>query len=172
MRWNQRTVDVGGVRLMVRDSGGAGRPVVLIHGLGFGQRSWDQVAPRLSTHLRVVTYDQRGHGASDAASDYSAAALNADLAAVLDALRLDNPMLVGHSLGATIAIECAASRAGCAGVVGVDGGVPVVLPRADWDQLQAETRRPLARLATWAMKAMRLGTKLSFQDRTVNCPTA
>jgi pimeloyl-ACP methyl ester carboxylesterase len=53
------------VRLKVRDSGGVGKPVVvLIHGLG--HRSWDRVAPRLRAEgLRVVTYDQRGNGSSE-----------------------------------------------------------------------------------------------------------
>ncbi len=66
MRRKRRTVNSDGVRLAVRDSGGQGKPVVLVHGLGYGQHSWDRVAPRLRTSgLRVLTYDQRGHGASD-----------------------------------------------------------------------------------------------------------
>ena len=40
MRWKKRTVDSKGVRLAVRDSGGEGMPVVLVHGLGFGQHTW------------------------------------------------------------------------------------------------------------------------------------
>ena len=39
MRWEKRTVDSGAVRLVTRDSGGEGKTVVLIHGVGFGQRS-------------------------------------------------------------------------------------------------------------------------------------
>lgn len=164
MRWTKRTVDSDGVRLAVREAGGGGKPVLLIHGLGFGQRSWDRLAPRLDTSLRVVTYDQRGHGASDVSDDYSRAAFNADLAMVLDELMLEDTVLVGHSLGAVIAVEHAASHPGCAGVVGVDGGVPVVLPRADWEVMEGELRRPFARLAMWATKVMRLGSRLSFEE--------
>jgi esterase len=153
------------VRLVVRDSGGEGKPVVLVHGLGFGQRSWDRVAPRLSAEgVRVVTYDQRGHGASDASNDYSPPVFKRDLAAVLGTLELREPVLVGHSLGATIAIGYAAARGGTAGVVCVDGGLPVSLPSADWDTMEAEMRRPLVRVGAWAMKVARLGTKLSFEE--------
>jgi pimeloyl-ACP methyl ester carboxylesterase len=112
VRWTKRTVVSDGVRLAVRDSGGGGKPVLLIHGLGFGQRSWDRVAPRLGTSLRVVIYDQRGHGASDASDDYSRAAFNADLATVLDQLMLEDAVLVGHSLGAVVAVEYASTHPG------------------------------------------------------------
>jgi pimeloyl-ACP methyl ester carboxylesterase len=150
---------------VVRDSGGEGEPVVLVHGLGFGQHSWDRVAPRLSTGgLRVVSYDQRGHGASGASDDYSPSAFCEDLGVVLGELGLEEPILVGHSLGATLALEHAASRGGCAGVVCVDGGLPVALPSADWEAMRAEMRRPIPRLAAWAMKVARLGTKLSFEE--------
>jgi pimeloyl-ACP methyl ester carboxylesterase len=153
------------VRLVVRDSGGEGKPVVLVHGLGLGQRSWDRVAPRLSAEgLRVVTYDQRGHGGSDVAGSYSPSAFDEDLVAVLEEVGLEKPILVGHSLGATIALYYAASHKSCAGVVCVEGGLPMELPSADWESIEAEMRRPLLRLAVWAMKVARLGTKLSFDE--------
>ena len=165
MRWEKRTVDSGGVRLVARDSGGEGTTVVLVHGLGFGQRSWDRVAPRLSASgLRVVTYDQRGHGASDTSEDYSPSAFVEDLAAVLGELGLEEPILVGHSLGATIVLEHAALRGGCMRVVCVDGGLPVALPSMDWEEVEAQMRWPLPRLTTWVMKVARIGTKLTFEE--------
>src|SRR5918997_3708828 len=165
LRWNKRTVDSEGVRLKVRDSGGEGKPVVLIHGLGIGHRSWDRVVPRLNAEgLRVVIYDQRGHGSSDVAGDYSYSAFAKDLALVLEEHGLEKPVLVGHSLGATIALGYAASHNSCAGIVCVEGGLPLELPSADWESMEAEMRRPLHRLAAWAMKVTRLGTKLSFDE--------
>jgi pimeloyl-ACP methyl ester carboxylesterase len=128
MRRNKQTIESGRVRLAVRDAGGHGTPVVLVHGLGAIQRSWDRIAPLLAPHLRVVSYDQRGHGGSQAATDYSPDAFTADLEAVLDALALERPVLVGHSFGALLAVEVAAGRPGCAGVVAVDGGLPVPRP--------------------------------------------
>jgi pimeloyl-ACP methyl ester carboxylesterase len=47
VRWQRRAIDSDGVRIVLRDSGGEGKPVVLVHGLGLGQRSWDRVAPQL-----------------------------------------------------------------------------------------------------------------------------
>jgi len=165
MRWKRQTTDSDGVCLAIRDSGGEGKAVVLVHGLGFGQRSWDRVAPHLSaSSLRVVTYDQRGHGASDVSEDYSPSAFDEDLTAVLNELGLEEPALVGHSLGATIALEHAASHGGCAGVVCVDGGLPVVLPSMDLEEVERKMRRPLPRLAAWVMKVVRLGTKLTFEE--------
>jgi pimeloyl-ACP methyl ester carboxylesterase len=165
MRWKRRTVDSKGVSLAVRDSGSEGVPVVLVHGLGFGQHTWDRVVPRLSAGgLRVVTYDQRSHGASGASDDYSPSAFCDDHAAVLGELGLEKPILVGHSLGATIVLEHAATHGGCDRVVCIDGGLPMALPSADWEAMRAEMRRPIPRLAVWAMKVARLGTKLSFEE--------
>jgi pimeloyl-ACP methyl ester carboxylesterase len=166
MRWNKQTIEAGGVRLAARDSGGHGTPVVLVHGLGTIQRSWDRLAPLLVPHLRVVTYDQRGHGRSQPATDYTPDAFTADLRAVLDALDLERPVLVGHSLGALLAVEVAAARPGCAGVVAVDGGLPVTRPPEATDQqaFRAELARPLQRLLGRLTTALGLGVRLSAEE--------
>jgi pimeloyl-ACP methyl ester carboxylesterase len=166
MRWHKQTVMSGGVRLAVRASGGGGdgTPAVLLHGLGAPQRSWDRVAPRLVPHLRVVTYDQRGHGASAAASDYSLDAFLDDLQAVLDGLALEHPLLVGHSFGGLLAVEHAATRPGCAGVVGVDGGLKVERPPIGWAEVQAQLDRPVTRLLSRVATAAGMGARLSFAE--------
>jgi pimeloyl-ACP methyl ester carboxylesterase len=164
MRWHKQTVTSGGVRLAVRDSGGHGRTAVLLHGLGNPQRSWDRVAPLLAPHLRVVTYDQRGHGASAAASDYSLDAFLADLQAVLDALALEDPLLVGHSLGGLLAVEHAAAHSGCVGVVGVDGGLRIERPPIGWAEVQAQLDRPVTRLLSRVATAAGMGARLSFAE--------
>jgi pimeloyl-ACP methyl ester carboxylesterase len=163
MRWHKQTVTSGGVRLAVRDSGGDGTPAVLLHGLGAPQRSWDRVAPLLAPHLRVVTYDQRGHGASAAASDYSLDAFLADLQAVRDALALEQPLLVGHSFGGLLAVEHAAAHPGCVGVVGVDGGLKVERPPVGWE-VQAQLDRPVNRLLSRVATAAGMGVRLSFVE--------
>ena len=166
VRWNKQTIDAGGVRLAVRQAGARGTPVVLVHGLGTIQRSWDRLAPLLARDLRVVSYDQRGHGASQAATDYSLDAFTADLRAVVDTLELERPVLVGHSLGVLLAVEVAATRPSSAGVVGVDGGLPLTRPPQATDQqaLQAAMARPLHRLLGRLATALGLGISLSTEE--------
>jgi pimeloyl-ACP methyl ester carboxylesterase len=164
MRWHKQAVTSGGVRLAVRDSGGEGTTAVLVHGLGAPQRSWDRVAPLLARHLRVITYDQRGHGASAAASDYSLDAFLADLQAVLDAGAVEHPLLVGHSFGGLLAVEHAAARPGCAAVVGVDGGLKIQRPPTGWEEVQAQLDRPVTRLLSRVVTAIGMGARLSAAE--------
>jgi pimeloyl-ACP methyl ester carboxylesterase len=164
MRWHKLTVTSGGVRLAVRDSGGDGTTAVLLHGLGAPQRSWDRMAPLLARQFRVVTYDQRGHGASAATSDYSLDAFRADLRAVRDALALEHPLLVGHSFGGLLAVEHAAAHPGCAGVVGVDGGLKVERPPVGWEEVQAQLDRPVTRLLSRVVTAVGMGVRLSLAE--------
>lgn len=113
MTWSERTVVRNGVRLSCRDSGGPGAPVVLLHGLAGHAGEWDAVARRLSPAHRVVAVDQRGHGASERRpGDVSRAAYVADVVAVLDQLGLQQPVLVGQSLGGHTAMLTAAAHPG------------------------------------------------------------
>jgi pimeloyl-ACP methyl ester carboxylesterase len=92
---------------------GAGPPVVLLHGLGCGKRMWFHQTLALQGRFRVIAYDQRGHGLTDApavATDYSAALLARDLVGVLDALDIERAAIVGFSLGGGPALALAASK--------------------------------------------------------------
>ena len=114
----------GPLRLHYRDWGGEGRPVVLLHGLASNARIWDLTAPHLSDGFRVIAPDQRGHGLSDKPDDgYTLEDVTGDLAALIEALTLDRPLIVGHSWGGNVALQFAADRPDrlCA-VVLVDGG--------------------------------------------------
>ena len=122
------------------------------------------MAPLLARQFRVVTYDQRGHGASAATSDYSLDAFRADLRAVRDALALEHPLLVGHSFGGLLAIEHAAAHPGCAGVVGVDGGLKVERPPVGWEEVQAQLDRPVTRLLSRVVTAVGVGVRLSLAE--------
>ena len=97
------TISNGSVNLHVEDSGGDGRPVVLIHGWPLSGASWSAQVPALTdAGYRVVTYDRRGFGQSDkpgADSTYDYDTLTGDLAAVLDGLDLRDVTLVGFSMG-------------------------------------------------------------------------
>lgn len=116
-----RFVASGPVRLAVEERGD-GPPIVLVHGLSSNLRIWDAVAEQLAGRFRVVAYDQRHHGLSDDADDYSWEALSGDLSRIVDELGLKDPVVVGHSWGASVALQYAAIRP-VRGVVCVDGGV-------------------------------------------------
>jgi non-heme chloroperoxidase len=94
-------IDANGISLHVTDSGGDGRPVVLIHGWPLSGASWSEQVPTLTeAGYRVVTYDRRGFGESDKPeSGYDYDTFAADLDGVLTSLDLTDATLVGFSMG-------------------------------------------------------------------------
>ncbi|WP_158821712.1 alpha/beta fold hydrolase [Granulicella sp. S156] len=91
-------VDLG-VKLEVVDWGGMGRPVVLLAGLGADAHSYAKFAARLTPSYHVYGITRRGFGASSVPlTGYSADRLGDDVLAVLAALDLNRPVLVGHSI--------------------------------------------------------------------------
>src|ERR671914_574002 len=97
------TLTSGQVDIHYEDSGGDGRPVVLIHGWPLSGASWSEQVPALTdAGYRVVTYDRRGFGQSgkpglDSTYDYDV--LTADLDVVMNELDLRDASLVGFSMG-------------------------------------------------------------------------
>jgi non-heme chloroperoxidase len=89
------------VRLHIEDSGGSGRPVVLIHGWPLSAQAWEpQVSALREAGYRVVAYDRRGFGRSDKpASGYGYDTLADDLQRVMDQCNLQDVTLVGFSMG-------------------------------------------------------------------------
>ncbi len=114
----------GGLRMHVRNWGGDGPPVVLLHGLASTCRIWDLVAPLLAQDFSVIAVDQRGHGDSgkpDHGYDFDSVA--GDIAALLAGRGIERPVVVGHSWGADVALELAVARPDLLrGIVFVDGG--------------------------------------------------
>lgn len=107
-----RVAVADGVRLYCQDLG-SGPAVVLVHGGCMSHRVWEsQVNALVEAGFRVIAPDLRGHGDSDKpVGPYTAQRYADDLAALLDAREIDECVLVGWSLGATIA----ATFAGCYG---------------------------------------------------------
>ena len=90
----------GDHNIYVGDSGGDGRPVVLIHGWPLSSDSWSEQIPALKdAGYRVVAYDRRGFGKSDPGDSYDYDALADDLDNVLSDLDLSDVTLVGFSMG-------------------------------------------------------------------------
>ena len=97
-----KTATANGHTLHYLDWGTAGQPVMLLaHGLRGHAHSWDDVAAAFCADYQALALDQRGRGDSDWAKDgdYTTAAYVADLAGFVQALNLDNFILVGHSMG-------------------------------------------------------------------------
>ncbi len=87
------------VKLEVLDWGGTGKPVVLLTGLGNTAHVYDEFAPKLTGKYHVYGITRRGYGASSAPeTGYAADRLGDDVLAVLAELKLDRPILVGHSI--------------------------------------------------------------------------
>lgn len=92
------------------DVAGAGPPLVLLHGLGAGISTWAGVRERLSREHTTYAFDLRGHGQSDWPGEYSYALMEADVAAALEALGLEQVVLVGHSMGGNVGLRLALGR--------------------------------------------------------------
>lgn len=89
------------IRLHVEDTGGTGRPVILIHGWPLSAEAWKAQVPILrDAGYRVISYDRRGFGRSEKPlSGYDYDTLAADLAAVIEERDLKDVSLVGFSMG-------------------------------------------------------------------------
>jgi pimeloyl-ACP methyl ester carboxylesterase len=120
--------------LYVDDGGAGGVPVLFVHSLAGNTGQWAAQLAHLRPGRRAVALDIRGHGRSDPPTDgdYTIPSLAADVWAVADALGLERVVLVGHSMGGTVAIACAAARPERA------AGLLLVDPNGDQRRLPAD----------------------------------
>lgn len=126
------------------------RPVLLLHGLASNARIWELVGPRLAElGWAAIAPDARGHGLTDKPDgDYGFETFRKDLLAMIDALNLERPLLVGHSWGALIALDYAAQfpvgPRTPAGLILVDGGVMQLddVPGATWEETRERLTPP------------------------------
>jgi pimeloyl-ACP methyl ester carboxylesterase len=114
--------------------------MLLLHGLSSNVPIWDAVGVTLARDFRVAALDQRNHGLSEDADDFSFDAMSADVAAVVGALDAEPAIVIGHSWGASVALNYAASNASRA-VVCVDGGM-MSLGRMRWEDAYSRLMPP------------------------------
>ncbi|MFO1207700.1 MAG: 3-oxoadipate enol-lactonase [Amaricoccus sp.] len=107
-----QVAEVNGLRVHYAETGdAAGLPLVLANSLGTDFRVWDRVLPLLPAGLRVIRYDMRGHGLTDAPEgDYFMGDLVGDAAALMDALGARGAVFVGLSIGGVVAQGLAVER--------------------------------------------------------------
>lgn len=158
------TFERGDARLSVRDYGGDGDPLVLVHGLSASQKSWRRLIADFGDRCRLITYDQRGHGASSRSSDYSWPSFVGDLEALVIELDLSHFAVVGSSLGAGVALEVASQTTECRAVTMIDGAFPVELPPPDTNQLGRIRHNPLFPLRRSLARLSNRGMSMSLVD--------
>ncbi|SEP71962.1 3-oxoadipate enol-lactonase [Thalassovita taeanensis] len=107
-----KIADLGDINLHYREDGDpSGAPVVFSNSLGTDLRLWDKIVPLLPAGLRLIRYDKRGHGLSDATpAPYSMGTLVRDAERLLDHLQVKDCVFVGLSIGGMIAQGLAVKR--------------------------------------------------------------
>jgi pimeloyl-ACP methyl ester carboxylesterase len=97
-----------GVVLAYDDAGWGDPPLVFVHGAACHRRLWYRQVPRFCSAHRVIAVDLRGHGESDAPADrYTVRLFAEDLAWTCRQLGIENPVVIGHSLGGLVALDFA-----------------------------------------------------------------
>ena len=115
--FERRTVDVGGGIAIAAVAGGAGPPLLLLHGHPQTHAIWHKVAPALAERHTVVASDLRGYGDSSKPAgggdhaDYSKRAMAADQVALMHALGHDRFDLLAHDRGGRVAHRLAVDHA-------------------------------------------------------------
>lgn len=117
-------------------------PLLLVHGLASSAHIWNLVAPLFAGAGFVTTaIDQRGHGESDKPeTGYDFATIVEDDETIVSDLALKNPALIGHSWGASVVLQYAATYPErVPAIVLVDGGTNQLSARSGWTREQAMT---------------------------------
>jgi len=107
-----RMTTLNGIRVH-HDEGGDpdGSPLVFANSLGTDLRVWDALLPHLPPCHRVIRYDMRGHGLTDAPEgEYWMGDLVADAASLMDSLGIQGATFIGLSIGGVVAQGLAAER--------------------------------------------------------------
>ena len=104
--WISHYVPANGIRHHYLEWGDPSNPpLLMLHATGLCAWPWKPLARRLAGHYRVLAFDQRGHGDTDASDKgYKFEYAGEDLAAVVEAMELKSPRVIGHSSGGLAAI--------------------------------------------------------------------
>lgn len=110
-------VATNGIHLSVH-RGGAGSPVILLHGFPQNHHCWAEIAPVLAQAHDVIVPDLRGYGDSDVPENdaensvYAKREMARDIVGLMDALSLESAMVVGHDRGARVSYRLALDHPG------------------------------------------------------------
>lgn len=102
-----KTVSINGINLAYTRHG-KGTPLMLVHGFPLDSSSWNEIIPLLENDFDIISPDLRGFGQSTTKeAQYSISDMADDLAGLLDHLKVDKIVLVGHSMGGYVALAFA-----------------------------------------------------------------
>src|SRR5689334_14159606 len=113
-----------GVALAYEEVGQGSPPMLFVHGWSCDHTHFQRQVEQFSQTHRTISVDLRGFGESDAPhQDYAMAGFADDLAWLCGQFRIERPIVVGHSMGAVVAMELAAHHPDVpSAIVMVDGG--------------------------------------------------
>lgn len=95
------------MKLSFRKTGESGTPLVILHGVFGSADNWLTVAKALAERYRVFTVDQRNHGRSPHSDEFDYEVMAADLHEFITDQGLENPVVIGHSMGGKTAMQFA-----------------------------------------------------------------
>ncbi|MFE2675282.1 alpha/beta fold hydrolase [Streptomyces hygroscopicus] len=119
---------------VVHERRGAGRPLVLLHGIGHHWQAWQPVLDILAVDRDVIAVDLPGFGASETLPDgipYDVDGVIPVLGALFEALGVERPDVAGNSLGGLLALEL--------GRAGLVRSVTALAPARFWTEANAAT---------------------------------
>lgn len=104
--WTSHYVSANGIRHHYLEWGEPSNPpLLMLHATGLCAWPWKPIARRFADNYRVLAFDQRGHGDTDKSDKgYKFEYAGEDLAAIVDAMNLESPRVIGHSSGGLAAI--------------------------------------------------------------------
>ena len=144
--WVSRYVQANGINHHYLEWGEPENPpLMMFHATGLCAWPWKPIARCLAERFRVLAFDQRGHGDTDASDKgYRFEYAGEDVAAVITELQLERPRIIGHSSGGLASIIAATLMPGCVGpVVLVETRVsndPATAPTQDLNRRAERTR--------------------------------
>jgi len=130
--WQSNFVEIGGLKFHYSRTDGEKPPVVLAHGITDNGLCWTSVAQALEANYDVIMLDARGHGLSDAPdTGYDWMTFVDDLHDSIQALALDKPPVLGHSMGALSALLLAARYPDSVGAILLEDPPPLWMPERE-----------------------------------------
>ncbi len=133
------TVSLNGKKIYYTDSGSGPQSLMLIHGWACDHSFFEGQWNDLSKNYRVIALDLPGHGQSEMATALTMEGFAMAVSAVLSAAKVDKPILIGHSMGATVAREHARRNPNVArALIFLDGSIfqlpPIEADRERWSE--------------------------------------